>query len=271
VTHLRDVVSLAHTLWPLSGAESWDTPGLTVGENSAVITRILLAVDAVDSTVREAIDVKADLLLTHHPLLFRGVTTLADETYKGHLIAELIRGGVALLACHTNADVVRGGVSDVLAHKLGLINTSPITEGARDGEGIGRVGELAVPETLGSLARRLASILPATATGIRVSGEYSQPIKRVALCGGAGDSLLGEPGVRGADVFITSDLRHHPAQESRELTLREAGPALIDVSHWASEWLWLENAAGQLRSAFPDIQVLVSDLRTDPWDFVVVQ
>ena len=268
---LREVVSVAHDLWPLSGAEDWDSPGLAVGDNSTAIKRILLAVDAVDSTVREAIESKADLLVTHHPLLFRGVTTVAEATYKGHLIAELIRGGVALLACHTNADVVVDGVSDVIAQKLGLRNTVPITVGATVDVGIGRVGDLVVPETLGSLARRLADILPATATGIRVAGDYTQPIQRVALCGGAGDSLLDEPAVRAADVYITSDLRHHPAQESRERTLLGTGPALIDVSHWASEWLWLEKAAEQLRSALPGVEVLISDGRTDPWDFVVVQ
>jgi putative NIF3 family GTP cyclohydrolase 1 type 2 len=77
--------------------------------------------------------------------------------------------------------------------------------------------------------------------------------------------------VRSADVFITSDLRHHPAQEAREQARITGGPALMDVSHWASEWLWLEVAAGQLKQQFPDIDVVVSDLRTDPWDFLVVQ
>ena len=268
---LSDVVSAAHELWPLSGAEAWDSPGLTIGRDSSEIQRILLAVDAVEATVREAVEVKADLLLTHHPLLFRGVTTVAEETYKGHLIAELIRSGIALLGCHTNADVVQNGVSDVIAQKLGLLKTSPITVGETASVGIGRVGDVAVPESLGSLARRLATILPATASGIRVAGDYTQLISRVALCGGAGDSLLAEPAVIGADVFITSDLRHHPAQESRERSLIAGGPALIDVSHWASEWLWLETAAQQLREVLPGVEVLVSDARTDPWDFVVVQ
>lgn len=268
---LHEVIAAAHALWPLSGAEEWDSPGLTTGDNSSNITRILLAVDAVDATVSEAIEVDAGLLLTHHPLLFRGVTTFAEETYKGRLISRLIRANIGLLACHTNADVVENGVSDVIAKLLGLTETSPIAPGADGLVGIGRVGNLASPETLGSLARRLAKILPATATGIRVSGDYEHYVSRVALCGGAGDSLLSEPAVRGADVFITSDLRHHPAQESREQSLTTSGPALIDVSHWASEWLWLETAAEQLRTQFPGVEVLVSDVRTDPWDFVVVQ
>ena len=96
-------------------------------------------------------------------------------------------------------------------------------------------------------------------------------VTTVAVCGGAGDSLLDSAAVRGADVYITSDLRHHPASEFREDALHGGGPALIDVSHWASEWLWLDVAAQQLRAALPGIDITVSELNTDPWDFVVVQ
>ncbi|RXZ50100.1 Nif3-like dinuclear metal center hexameric protein, partial [Agromyces binzhouensis] len=89
--------------------------------------------------------------------------------------------------------------------------------------------------------------------------------------GGAGDSLLGHPAVRAADAYVTADLRHHPASEAREQAMLGGGPALIDVSHWASEWLWLDAAARELRDAHPGLEVVVSDLRTDPWDFQVVQ
>jgi dinuclear metal center YbgI/SA1388 family protein len=271
VTTLRDVVHFAHTLWPLSGAEEWDAPGLVSGDLSLPVNRILLAVDAVSSTVEQAVEVKADLLLTHHPLLMRGVTSVAEERYKGKLISQLIRGNVALLAAHTNADVVEQGVSDVIARLLSLENTAPITPGNNPGTGIGRVGTLPETVTLGTLARQLADLLPNTAGGVKVSGDFTAAVNRVSLCGGAGDSLLSTEAVLGSDVYITSDLRHHPAQEAREQALVSGGPALIDVSHWASEWLWLDVAAQQLQAQFPDIDVEVSDLRTDPWDFLVVQ
>jgi putative NIF3 family GTP cyclohydrolase 1 type 2 len=162
-------------------------------------------------------------------------------------------------------------VSAVLADELGLRDAMPIIAGSDTATGIGRVGVLDAPISLGALARRLAELLPATATGIRVAGEYDQPVSRIALCGGAGDSLLGESAVRSADVFVTSDLRHHPASEAREQARSGGGPALIDVSHWASEWLWLETAARQLRAELPGVTVAVSELRTDPWDFTVLQ
>ena len=267
---LADVTLVAHTLWPPGGAEAWDAPGLVSGDPARPIRSIHLAVDTVADTVDEAIAAGADLLLTHHPLLLRGVTSIAEDTYKGALLSRLIRADCALLAAHTNADVVADGVSDVIASRLGLIDALPITSGAVPGTGIGRVGRLPKPTTLGHLAHTVLALLPATASGVRVAGDYAAPITTVALCGGAGDSLLRNPLVLAADVYITSDLRHHPAQEAREQALCVGGPALIDVAHWASEWLWLEPAAVQLRASLPGVSVTVSELNTDPWNFSVV-
>jgi dinuclear metal center protein, YbgI/SA1388 family len=268
---VADVNAVVENLWPPSGTEAWDAPGLLVGDPQASVDSIHLAVDAVLDTVEEAVERGADLLLTHHPLLLRGVTSIAEDRYKGAVAARLIRGGCALIAAHTNADVVETGTSAVLARMLGLENVQPIVPSATATRGIGRFGTLPAPMTLGGLARQLGTHLPATASGIRVSGAYDAEVQRVALCGGAGDSLLNEPAVLTADVYITSDLRHHPASEFRENARVAGGTALIDISHWASEWLWLDTAADELRRALPGIIVSVSDLRTDPWDFVVVQ
>lgn len=268
---LAEVMSTIDRLWPIESAEPWDAPGLVTGAPDAPIRRVRLAVDTVGSTVDEAIDAHADLLIAHHPLLLRGVTTVAEDRYKGALLARLIRANCALVAVHTNADVVERGTSGVLADRLGLVDVRPIVPGADPGLGLGRVGRLAEPTTLGRLARRLADILPATATGVRASGGFDDPVQTIALCGGAGDSMLGDPSVQSADVYITADLRHHPASEAREQALLGGGPALIDVSHWASEWLWLDAGAAELRAAHPELDVQVSELRTDPWDFQVVQ
>ncbi|MDX2024928.1 Nif3-like dinuclear metal center hexameric protein [Microcella sp.] len=270
MTTLADVMAAAERLWPIAGAESWDAPGLVSGDPRATVSRIVLAVDAVAETIDEAIDANAELLLVHHPLLLRSVTTVAETTAKGALIARLIRGGCALLAAHTNADSVATGTSARLAELVGLTDARPIVETA-PGIGLGRVGRLPEPMTLGALARRLAGILPLTATGVRVAGSFDRVVTTVAVCGGAGDSLLNEPAVRAADVYVTADLRHHPASEAVETARVAGGPALIDVSHWASEWLWLEVAADELREALPGVEINVSELRTDPWDFVVVQ
>ena len=268
---LASVSAVVERLWPLSGAESWDSPGLAVGDPERPVTHIHLAVDAVLETVDEALGLDADLLLVHHPLLFRGARTVSEDTTKGAVIARLVRGGCALVAAHTNADVVETGTSRVLAHQLGLLDQRPITAGSTPTTGLGIVGRLAEPVPLVALATMLRDVLPPTASGIRVAGSAERLVETVALCAGAGDSLLDDPAVRSADVFITSDLRHHPASDARELMLLGRGPALIDVSHWAAEWRWLDTAAAQLREALDDVEVTLSDLRTDPWDFTVVQ
>ncbi|MBY0177257.1 Nif3-like dinuclear metal center hexameric protein [Curtobacterium herbarum] len=266
---LRELQSAVESLWPAAGAESWDSVGLVSGDPDALVEHVHLAVDAVPDTAREAVAAGADLLLTHHPLLLRGVTTIDESTYKGSVLATLVRGGCALLAAHTNADVVTTGTSAVLADRIGLQDQRPLEPAADGVSGIGRVGVLAEPVPLGVLARRIVDVLPATATGVRVSGEYDRPVRTVALCAGAGDAYLGNAEVRAADVYVTSDLRHHPASEFREQAMVAEGPALIDTSHWATEWLWLDVAAEQLRAA-TGVRVTVSDLRTDPWDFAVL-
>lgn len=269
VTTIADLVAATEQLWPSSGAESWDSFGLTAGRPDWNVSRVLVAVDATQATVDEAIAGDYDLLLTHHPLLLRGVSSIAADTYKGSLITDLILGHCGLLSAHTNADVVETGATSVLAKQLRLEDVSVISQTSAESVGIGRVGNLPEPISLGELARAIADVIPSSASGVRVAGDWSQPVRRVAVCSGAGDSLLAHPDVRQADVYITSDLRHHPAQESREQSMLVGGPALVDISHWASEWLWCEGASTALSQMIPGLTVDVSDLNTDPWNFVV--
>ncbi|RKQ94415.1 dinuclear metal center YbgI/SA1388 family protein [Mycolicibacterium mucogenicum 261Sha1.1M5] len=267
---LADLRRVADEMWPADTAESWDRVGLVTGRGDAPLRRVLLAVDAVGATVEEALAWEADALITHHPLLLRGIHTVAEDTAKGALLASLIRGGCALITAHTNADQPAGGVSDVIARRLGLMGSLPIApHAARPEIGIGRIGTLAEPVSLRTFAELVAGVMPATVSGVRVAGDPDRLVREIALLGGAGDSLLDHPAVRGADVYLTSDLRHHPAQEALELTAVAGGPALVDVAHWASESLWLEGAAEELAARLPGVEFRVSTLRTDPWNFSV--
>lgn len=266
---LSEILAAADDLWPSSGAEEWDATGLVSGDPGATVERVLLAVDAVGATIDEALATKAHLLLVHHPLLMRGVTSIAADRYKGNILSRLIRHDCALLAAHTNADVVDGGTSSALAGALGVVDTEPITPARNGIGGLGRVGSLTHALSLEEFAARVADALPKTVGGVRVAGDPTASVQRIAICGGAGDSLLNHPSVTTADVYVTSDLRHHPASESREQSLVTGGPALVDVSHWAAESLWLSTAASQLSALFPSLDVRVSDQRTDPWDFSV--
>jgi dinuclear metal center YbgI/SA1388 family protein len=271
---LAEVLLAVEELWPESLAEDWDSVGLVVGQPAAPVSRILFAVDPTLEVVREALAWGAQLLITHHPLLLRGVHSVAATTGKGQAIHELIEGGCALLTVHTNGDSAVGGVSDVLADALGLTDVAPLapTRHGLPEEGIGRVGELPAVLSLGEFAERVYGILPAVAGGVRVAGDRQGLIRRVALCAGAGDSLFDEVRASQADVYVTADLRHHPASEAREAA-GNGRPYLVDMSHFASEWLWLPAAAEALGNVLTDqgfdVELRVSAINTDPWDFIL--
>ncbi len=262
---IGDVLAVLEDAYPASLAEEWDTGiGLTCGDPGAEVTTVLLAVDVDRRTVQEAIAVGAQLLLTHHPLLFRPVQSIAADTDKGSLLHPMVRSGVAHIAAHTNADSAVGGVNDALARTLGLSGTRPLLprDHEQAGVGSGRVGSLPSPMTLSALTQRVALVLPRTVAGVRAAGDPNRRISTVAVCGGAGDSLLDAAAAAGVDAYLTSDLRHHVVAEFVADPLR---PALVDVAHWAGEWLWLAAAAALLADELPGIRTVVSEIRTDPW------
>jgi dinuclear metal center YbgI/SA1388 family protein len=256
---VRDVVSALDRRYPRDWAEQWDRVGPVLGDFDAPVGTILCVVDCVPETVEEALAVGADLIVAHHPLLLKPVSSIAPDTYKGRIIHRLIRSDVALYVAHTNADVANPGVSDALAARLGLTGTRPLVPGDDD-RGLGRIGTLPEVMSLAEFAGFAAVRLPDTAGGIRAAGDPERPIRTVAVCGGAGDAFLGDATRAGVDAYLCADLRHHPAGEH----LAGGGPALLDVAHWASERPWLDEVAEWLRGQFP-ADVLVSDLDTDPW------
>ncbi|WP_199714527.1 Nif3-like dinuclear metal center hexameric protein [Micromonospora radicis] len=252
--------------YPPTWAEEWDRVGLVLGEPCVPVRRVLCVVDVVPETVAEALTADVDMIIAHHPLLLRGVSSVAPTTYKGRIIHQLIKADIALYVAHTNADVASPGVSDALAGRLGLTDLRPLqpsrpgTPAAGAGRGAGRVGRLPQPMTLTELARHAAAALPATTIGVRAAGDPQRTVRTLAVCGGAGDSFLADATAAGVDAYLTSDLRHHAAGEH----LATGGPALLDATHWATERPWLDDLAELLRSA-PGVEALVSDLDTDPW------
>ncbi|MFF2347260.1 Nif3-like dinuclear metal center hexameric protein [Pseudarthrobacter sp. NPDC058119] len=271
---LAELLLAVEELWPESLAENWDEVGLVAGRPSAPVTKVMFAVDPTLEVIEEAVEWGAELLITHHPLLLKGVTSVAATSAKGRAVHRLIETGTALLTVHTNGDSAVGGVSDVLADALGLQDVVPLTVAANGlpEEGIGRVGDLADAMSLGDFAARVFGILPSVAGGVRVSGDKDGLVRRIAVCGGAGDSLFNEVRASSADVYVTADLRHHPASEAREAA-DNGRPYLVDVSHFASEWLWLPAAAAALGNVLADqghdVEILVSTTNSDPWDFIL--
>jgi dinuclear metal center YbgI/SA1388 family protein len=266
---LGTVIAALEARYDPALAEPWDAVGLVCGDRDDEVRRVVFAVDPVAAVVDEVIESGADLLVTHHPLLLTAVHGVPADDPKGRVVHRLIRAGAALFVAHTNADRAQGGVNDALAAVVGLHGTAPLEPTAPGSPvGMGRIGRLADELSLRAFAERVAAALPATAAGVRMSGDPDRPVRTVAVCGGSGGSLLGAAAAAGADVLLTSDVRHHPASEAAE----DGGPALLDVAHYASEWPWLPVAAEALaRDCGGQVEVVVSRRSTDPWTSSVLQ
>ena len=266
------MIEVLESAFPPGTAEDWDAVGLVCGDPDAEVRRVLLAVDPATAVADDALESGADLLLTHHPLLLRAVHSVAADTPKGRVVHRLVTGGCALYVAHTNADSALGGVNDALADLLGLSDRRPLqpatADGAAPGTGLGRVGRLPEPTTLDGLAALVGDRLPATAQGVRVSGDPDGVVRTVAVCGGSGDSLFDAARASGADAYVTADLRHHPAGEAREHR-PDGRPVPGRRRALGQRVAWLERCADLLREHLPGLEVEVSTRRTDPWTFVV--
>lgn len=261
-----EVVSLLRRIAPNELAEPWDSNQLICGDPADPVRRVLLAVDPLPAVVDEAIETGVDMVITHHPLFLRGTDHVSATTSKGRSVHRLIRAGIALANAHTSWDSAAGGVADALAAAVGLTRTVVLSPSQADPElGIGRVGELAEPTTLRAFAQTVAKALPDCVPGLLIGGDLDAQVSRIAVSGGSGDSLLGAARAAGADVFVTADLRHHPATDH----LAEGRPFLLCGTHWATEWVGLPPLATRLEAEAAAqgrrLTAQVSCVVTDAW------
>lgn len=252
------VAAAMDKIFPPSTAESWDKVGLVVGDRSFEVSRIAFAVDPCEATIHEAIERGANMLITHHPMYLRGTHSVSSDTGKGRWTHALIKHDVALFAAHTNADVAVS--TQALADLVGVTIERPLDETT----GIGGVGILDRPMTLGEFAGRVDDALPRVPAGVLAGGDLDAVVAKVAICSGSGDSLLTAANDAGADVYLTADLRHHPATDH----LWNGGCALVNATHWATEWPLL----GYVRDALlaelgGGVDTYISTIPTDPWAY----
>ncbi len=267
---MRPTVSEAaraiEALAPLSLAESWDRPGLQLGDPQAHLSTVVVALDPSPAAVTLALARGAELLVTHHPLFLEPLHRLDLSTPQGRKIRDLLCGGVAVYAAHTNLDRARGGVNDRLAARLGLEEVEDLGAEPDGRPALGRVGRLAAPRRLGEFAREAARALGAPTA--RVVGDPDRRVERVAVCGGSGASLWPAARAAGAQVLVTGDVRHHAA-----LDAREAGMALVDVGHATGERVAVEILAGVVRdwgeAAKRGVRVEVLEVQ-EPWSPVPI-
>jgi dinuclear metal center YbgI/SA1388 family protein len=263
---LSQLLATFESLWPISGAEEWDRPGLATGRANQQITKVLLSVDVTREVLTEASNLGCELVVAHHPLLLKGVNSLAEDQLKGELVSLAVRNSIAIYSAHTNADIVVGGVSDVLAQVLGITAATPLVPTGA-GIGHGRVGKLESAQRLSDFANFVAAQLPKTNAPVRVAGNLDLIVDTVAVVGGAGDSFIPAAAASGAQVLVTSDLRHHVSLDG--ISDPSYPLALIDISHFAAESLWLEPTRAVLTQALPQVSFVVSQVSTDPWSMTI--
>jgi len=245
---LKEVLKVLDGIAPFSLAEEWDNSGFQVGFLSDEIRKAVISLDPTIKCLKIAAERKAQLLLTHHPLIFKPLSRIDTDAYPGDVISEALRARISIVALHTNLDMAKGGINDILAQMIGLQDLEALhkkNDAEDDLEGLGRIGHLPSAMPLSSVARMIMDTLGST--GLSVTGPADKEIKKIAILGGAGGGELSCASEKGADLFITGDIRHHEALMADAL-----GLALIDAGHFNLERAAMHIFADHLRDRFKD-------------------
>lgn len=235
MTKIGDVLRIVGRVIPETLARDWDNSGLQVGSLDWPARGIIISLDADISLIDKARELGANIALTHHPLIFSPIKRLDLKTPVGRVIERAIMDRVAVYSAHTNLDVMAGGVNDTLAGRIGLLNIRPLAD-------TGRIGEVTTEETLESIAARIKAGF--SISHVTVVGDPGRRIKRVAVCGGSGGSLVSDAAENGADLLITGDVKYHAARDAEAL-----GISVIDMGHFASESVILPVMASLIKEA----------------------
>ena len=255
---VKDIIQELETLAPPELAESWDNVGLMVGNLDQRVSTVFVCLDVTSDNVQRAIDCGADLIISHHPLLFASPKRIIEQDIQGSILRNLIKNDISVFSAHTNLDHANGGMNDVLAQRLDLINVRRFKEvECIDGTGqpidnIGRGGNLPVPMKMGDYVDFVRDAL--NCKSIRYIGDPEEIVSVVALCSGSGGDGIYSAYHAGADVYVTSDVKHHEAQLAFEL-----GINLIDAGHFETENTICTFMAEFLENKFEELNVIPSD------------
>ena len=245
-----DVMELLEELSPVSYAEGWDNVGLLLGRKDKTVHKVMLASDATDDVVQQAVLQGVDMLITHHPLLFSAVKRITEDDFIGRRLINLIKNDICYYAMHTNFDVM--GMADAAADLLKLHHCQVLEVTYEDEvskEGIGRIGRLSHEMSLKECAQYCKTVFDIS--NVRIYGDEDAPIETVAIVPGAGDDYIKNALSMGADVFITGDIGHHDG-----LDAMEQGLAVIDASHYGIEKLFVPYMAEVFASRMPELMVV---------------
>lgn len=225
---LFEIIEEIEKTAPLCLAESWDNPGLMLGRRDKEIKKVLTALDMDTGVAKEAIEIGADLILTHHPMIFHPLKSITEDGGAGECVLMLAKHDIAVYSAHTNLDSAVGGTNDYLAQLYGLENVYAIPPEEDKTTGLMRLGKLKEEKTLENLALHIKQKLDAQ--NVWYAGDKERKIKKVAICSGGGGKMFGEAVSAGADVYITGDISYSSARDAVE-----KGICLINAEHYESE------------------------------------
>lgn len=231
----------------------FDNAGFLVGRRNAPVDRVLIALDITRDVVDEAVELGAQLIVSHHPVIWEGVKQLTDVTPGGDLLLTMAEHGIAAICAHTNLDAVAEGVNDALACKLGLTHVEQLSQDGVDEQGnpcgIGRIGQVEA-QSVETFAALVKEQLDAACVRVVDSGK---PVHRVAVGGGSCGSMLGDVVAAGCDTFVTADVKYDVF-----LAAKAQGLNLLDAGHYPTENVVCPVLEGWLKEAFPDLRVEIS-------------
>lgn len=255
---IKELLAFFESIAPAALAEEYDNVGLLVEGETGDIERVVVALDADEQTVCDALSVGAQLIVTHHPVMFRPVNRLTEAEGGQRTIRRLLQKGIGLFAMHTNFDSAEGGLCDVFLDTFGDFSERCSFSGTADG--IGRIGTLREPCALGVLLEK-AKAAYSQDMPLRYVGDDMKTVSRVAVCNGGGGDLLYDAARLGAEVYISGDFKHHHARFAYENKMN-----LIQIDHYDAEAAFCTLLEEKLREAFGDrLKVSIAGHEQSPW------
>ena len=259
----RDVMEVMERMAPKRLAEAWDNPGLLVGSPEDEVRRIFVCLDVREQMVERAQREGFQMIVAHHPVIFRGLKKLRTDLPDGRLLGALLRANIAVFAAHTNLDCAEGGVNDVLAARIGLVPETVAPLGAETlSESLGRVGKLSRSMDAREFALQVKKRLGAATVRFVSGGNH--PVEKIGLCSGSGAEFIERAAFLGCDAFVTGDVRYHDAQRAAAL-----GIHVIDAGHFATEQPVVEIVAMRLTEEFSgEVEIVADDTARDFFETV---
>lgn len=257
---VKDIMGAMEAIAPVSLKEDFDNVGLMVGDREKDVKKVLFALDCTLKVVEEAKENNVDLIITHHPLIFRKPSNITTDSLQGKKIMELIKHDISLYSSHTNLDSVSGGINERIGQLLGFDNSTILDVNSRDeNAGIGRLISLDAPLSVMELIERVKSVLKLN--HLRVV-KASDTIHKIAIINGSGQDYIGKAVAKGADCVITGDTTYHFASDYKEM-----GITILDAGHFATEQIVFFDVMKKIAEQFEDVEFLFSNVEEDPYTF----